>query len=301
MDSRDPLNPYSQSPCSSFVGFLNSQTFPYESYGSPHHFGASDIPAFSEQPRNPPVAPENPPVASRERRNWTPADDEVLISGWLNTSKDAVVGVDQNKGTFWKRVGEFYASSPHAKASGDNREHLNCKQRWHKINDYTNKFCAAYAAAERQKSSGQNDNDLLKLAKDIYFADHGKKFTLDHAWCVLSYEQKWLSLNTPKPAGNSKRKETCSQASSSSVGDPEVRPEGIKAAKAKKKNSAPLRSLSECQTVWEMKKEDLLMRKEDLLIKERLTKLAILDTLLAKKDPLTEPEEATKNKLLALI
>jgi len=118
---------------------------------------------------------------------------------------------------------------------------------------------------------------------------------------VLSYEQKWLSLNTPKPAGNSKRKETCSQASSNSVGDPEVRPEGIKAAKAKKKNSAPLRSLSECQTVWEMKKEDLLMRKEDLLIKERLTKLAILDTLLAKKDPLTEPEEATKNKLLALI
>ncbi|XP_013589638.1 PREDICTED: glutathione S-transferase T2-like [Brassica oleracea var. oleracea] len=271
MDSRDPLNPYSQSPCSSFVGFLNSQTFPYEIYGSPHHFGASDIPAFSEQPPNPPVAPENPPVSSRERRNWTPADDEVLISGWLNTSKDAVVGVDQNKGTFWKRVGEFYASSPHAKASGDNREHLNCKQRWHKINDYTNKFCAAYAATERQKSS------------------------------EFCYEQKWLSLNTPKPAGNSKRKETCSQASSSSVGDPEVRPEGIKAAKAKKKNSAPLRSLSECQTVWEMKKEDLLMRKEDLLIKERLTKLAILDTLLAKKDPLTEPEEATKNKLLALI
>ncbi|WZZ48574.1 hypothetical protein YC2023_048681 [Brassica napus] len=104
-----------------------------------------------------------------------------------------------------------------------------------------------------------------------------------------------------RPAGNSKRKETCSQASSSSVGDHEVRPEGIKAAKAKKKNSAPLRSLSECQTVWEMKKEDLLMRKEDLLIKERLTKLVILDTLLAKKDPLTEPEEATKNKLLALI
>uniref|UniRef100_A0A0D3AJT2 Xylanase inhibitor C-terminal domain-containing protein n=1 Tax=Brassica oleracea var. oleracea TaxID=109376 RepID=A0A0D3AJT2_BRAOL len=238
-----------------------SQTFPYESYGSPHHFGASDIPAFSEQPPNPPVAPENPPVASRERRNWTPADDEVLMSGWLNTSKDAVVGVDQNKGTFWKRVGEFYASSPHAKASGDNREHLNY----------------------------------------IYFADHGKKITLNHAWCMLSYEQKWLSLNTPKPAGNSKRKETCSQASSNSVGDPEVRPEGIKAAKAKKKNSAPLRSLSECQTVWEMKKEDLLMRKEDLLIKERLTKLAILDTLLAKKDPLTEPEEATKNKLLALI
>ncbi|WZZ49731.1 hypothetical protein YC2023_049838 [Brassica napus] len=100
-------------------------------------------------------------------------------------------------------------------------------------------------------------------------------------------------LNTPKPSGNSKRKETCSQASSCPVGDPEVRPEGIKAAKAKRKNTAPVRSMEECQTVWEMKKDDLLM-------KERLTKLAILDILLAKNQPLTEAEEVVKNKLLAL-
>ncbi|KAG5378622.1 hypothetical protein IGI04_026464 [Brassica rapa subsp. trilocularis] len=33
------------------------------------------------------------------------------------------------------------------------------------------------------------------------------------------------------------------------------------------------------------------MKKDDLLMKERLTKLAILDTLLAKNQPLTEAEE----------
>ncbi|XP_013616870.1 PREDICTED: uncharacterized protein LOC106323267 [Brassica oleracea var. oleracea] len=143
------------------------------------------------------------------------------------------------------------------------------------------------------KIKGHSGNELVSSMRQVLM--------LKLVVIIVSISTKWLSLNTPKPAGNSKRKETCSQASSNSVGDPEVRPEGIKAAKAKKKNSAPLRSLSECQTVWEMKKEDLLMRKEDLLIKERLTKLAILDTLLAKKDPLTEPEEATKNKLLALI
>ncbi|KAG5376412.1 hypothetical protein IGI04_041008 [Brassica rapa subsp. trilocularis] len=42
------------------------------------------------------------------------------------------------------------------------------------------------------------------------------------------------------------------------------------------------------------------MKKDDLLMKERLTKLAILDTLLAKNQPLTEAEEIVKNKLLAL-
>ena len=40
------------------------------------------------------------------------------------------------------------------------------------------------------------------------------------------------------------------------------------------------------------------MKKEDLM-KERLSKLAIPDTLLAKNEPLTEPEEVVKNKLLA--
>ncbi|KAJ4886683.1 hypothetical protein Rs2_26431 [Raphanus sativus] len=41
------------------------------------------------------------------------------------------------------------------------------------------------------------------------------------------------------------------------------------------------------------------MRKEDLEKKETLSKLAILDTLCAKKEPLTEAEEVVKNKLLA--
>lgn len=77
-----------------------SQNFPYESYGSSLNFGASDIPPYSSQQPDSPTVPENPPVASRERRNWTPADDEVLISGWLNTSKDVVVGIDQKSGTF---------------------------------------------------------------------------------------------------------------------------------------------------------------------------------------------------------
>ena len=35
-------------------------------------------------------------------------------------------------------------------------------------------------------------------------------------------------------------------------------------------------------------------------MKEKLSKLAILDTLLAKKEPLREAEEVVKNKMLAL-
>ncbi|XP_013639220.1 glutathione S-transferase T3-like [Brassica napus] len=273
------MDPYSQS--SSYMGLLNSQNFLYESF-----------PPFSSQQTDAGTLHEDTPVDRKERRKWTPADDEVLISGWLNTSKDAVVRNEQKSGTFWKRVGEYVAASPHAIESGETREHLHCKQRWHKINDLVNKFCGAYAAAKRQISSGQNENDVLKVAHAIFYSDHNTKFNLEHVWCVLRYEQKWLNLNTPKPTGSSKRKtgETGSQTSSTTVGDQDIRPEGVKAAKAKMNNGQG-KSVAEYTNIWEMKKEDLMM-------KDKLSKLAILDTLLAKKEPLSEAEEIVKNKLL---
>ena len=134
------MNPYNQS--SSYMGLLYSQNFPYESF-----------PPFSSQQTDAGSQREDTPADRKERRKWTPADDEVLISGWLNTSKDAVVGNDQKLGTFWKRVGEYVAASPHVRGGGEAREHLHCKQRWHKINDVVNKFYAAYGEAERHISS----------------------------------------------------------------------------------------------------------------------------------------------------
>ena len=293
MDSRDPSNPYSDSPSYSYL--LHSQNFQYGSFPpSQNYGGGSEIPPFSSQAPEAPAQRENPSVASKERRQWTPADDEVVISAWLNTSKDAVVGNQQKSGTFWKRVAEYYASSPHAKASGEPREWLNLKQRWQKINDYTNKFCGAYAAAERHISSGQSETDVLKAAYDIYFANHQRKFNLEHAWCLLRFEQKWLSLNTPKPTGSGKRKagEDCPQTSSATIGEQEVRPEGSKAAKARKNNTQGLKSIDEIKTVMELKKDDLMRKKN-------LSKLAILDTLLTKPGTLSEAEEVVKNKLLA--
>ncbi|KAG2277418.1 hypothetical protein Bca52824_059973 [Brassica carinata] len=102
-----------------------------------------------------------------------------------------------------------------------------------------------------------------------------------------------IHLNTTKASASSKRKpvETDSQTSPINVGDEEVRPEGVKAAKAKRSN-AKGKSVADITTVWEM-------RKDDLDRKEKLSKLAILDTLLAKTQPLTAAEEEAKNKLLA--
>ena len=68
MDSRNPLNPYSESPSYSYL--LHSQNYQYGSYPSTQY--PSEIPPYSsQQPEGPPER-EDPAVASKERRQWTP-------------------------------------------------------------------------------------------------------------------------------------------------------------------------------------------------------------------------------------
>lgn len=301
----DPRPPFNQS--GGYTGLMHSQ---HDSVGfgnSPYEIppfssqGSSQIPQFpspvssqtshfrSQQFEAPSPAAEAP-VERGKRHKWTPAEDGMLISAWLNTSKDSIVGNNQKSGTFWKRVGEDLFASLSGGEPVESPDHLHFKQRWHKISGDTSKFCGAYAAAERRISSGQSDNDLLKMAHEIFFADHAFNFTLEHAWCVLRCEQKWVNLNTTK---GSKRKggETCSQDSVTGVVEEEVRPEGVKAAKANRSGAWKGKSVADIKTV-------AALRKEEFESKEKLSKLAILDTLLAKTQALSEAEDFVKNKLL---
>ena len=117
--------------------------------------------------------PDDSSAERRELRLWTPVEDIVLISSWLNTSKDPVVGNEQRSGTFWKSIAAYFAASPKVAVS-EQRDANHCKQRWHKINDQVNKFCGAIEAATREKTSGQNENDVLKSAHEIFFNNHKK-------------------------------------------------------------------------------------------------------------------------------
>ena len=57
-----------------------------------------------------------------------------LISAWLNTSKDPVVGNEQKAIAFWKQIAGYFASCP--KVAGlQKRGETQCKQRWRKLNE----------------------------------------------------------------------------------------------------------------------------------------------------------------------
>jgi len=70
------------------------------------------------------------------------------------------------------------------------------------------------------------------------------------------------------------------------------RPLGVKASKTRgKKPLVEGKEVAEFESMWSIKKQDLAF-------KERLSKMKLLESLFAKKDPLAEYEEALKKKLI---
>lgn len=291
----DSTNPYSQT--TNFVDLLNSQQesvvpepCPYASF---QHVESSHLPETSS-------FCEDSTTERRERKKWTVTDDLVLISAWLNTSKDPVVGNEQKAGAFWSRIAAYFAASPTVER-GAKREAIQCKQRWQKMNDLVCKFCGSYAAATRQKTSGQNEADTVKLAHEIFYNDHKIKFNLHHAWEELRNDQKWCEVASRKIDGTSKKRKfddgaqsESSQATSALGDQPTKRPPGVKAAKAAsgKRSIAVDQAASEFQTMWTVKEKDMAA-------KERLKKMGLLESLICKKEPLSEYEDELKNKLIS--
>lgn len=82
---------------------------------------------------------EDTPTEREERKKWTPTDDVVFISSWLNTSKDPVVGNEKKNRFFLERIAAYFATSPKVE-SGEKREAIQYEQRWQKIKDLFCKF-----------------------------------------------------------------------------------------------------------------------------------------------------------------
>ncbi|XP_048613211.1 glutathione S-transferase T3-like [Brassica napus] len=189
---------------SGFSNLLRSQIPVDLDSPEPFWFG-SQVPDES-----PSQVPEESGV--KERRKYSPREDKILIGAWLNTSKDPVVGNEQKAGAFWKRIVEYYNASPHLVGQIP-REITSCKQRWARINEQVSKFTGCYDAALREQRSGQNDDDVMKAALDIFFIKYGYKFTLDHCWRELRHDQKWSSTYVAKDGGKEKRRQGKAEAS----------------------------------------------------------------------------------------
>ncbi|XP_022560100.1 glutathione S-transferase T3-like [Brassica napus] len=262
----DSMNPYSQT--SNFVNLLNNQQDCHFPEPFPYDCG-SQLLVFSTQGTETSRFCEDSPTQRKERKKWSPSDDVLLISAGLNTNKDPVVGNEQKTWAFWKRITAYFAASPKVER-GEEREPIQCKQRWWKMNDLVCKFCGAYAAATRQKTSGQSDSDTVNLTYKIFYNDHKIKFNLHHTWEELKNDQKWCALASIKldgPQSSSAKKRRCEDGAQSAssqattiLGDqPTIRPPGVKASKGDsgKRTIVDQQAVSEFQGMWFIKEKDL--------------------------------------------
>uniref|UniRef100_A0A0D3AS17 No apical meristem-associated C-terminal domain-containing protein n=1 Tax=Brassica oleracea var. oleracea TaxID=109376 RepID=A0A0D3AS17_BRAOL len=92
---------------------------------------------------------------------------------------------------------EYFNSSHHLVGSLP-RHWSQCKQRWGRVNAEVCRFVGCHESALMEQSSGQTENDVMKAAHDIFFNDYNVKFTLEHCWRELRFDQKWRSHSQPK-------------------------------------------------------------------------------------------------------
>ena len=97
-------------------------------------------------------------------------------------------------------------------------------------------------------------------------------------------------LRTEEPL--KKRKCEDGADSSTSQADSKKRPPGVKASKPSgKKTVDQEKQVKEFERIWTIKQKDMEA-------KERLSKMSLLESLIGKKEPLPEYEEALKKKLI---
>ena len=135
---------------------------------------------------------------------------------------------------------------------------------------------------------------MLKRAHEIYYNNYKKKFTLEHDWVELRNDQKWSDLSTVKNEGNSrKRKGDECEDSATSQATQNKHPPGVKAANASGKTPmVQENAVNEFEKMWSI-------RQQDLVVKERLSKMSLLEGLIAKQEPLAEDEACLKKKLIS--
>uniref|UniRef100_A0A0D3CCC9 No apical meristem-associated C-terminal domain-containing protein n=1 Tax=Brassica oleracea var. oleracea TaxID=109376 RepID=A0A0D3CCC9_BRAOL len=121
------------------------------------------------------------PAERRERRTWTPTDDIVLISSWLNTSKDPVVGNEQKSRAFWKRTAAFFAASP--KLAGCERRESSKKRKCEDGSQSSTSHATNYKAGEADEGTARPTGD--KAAKS-----RGQK-TMEEGKGLAEFERMW--------------------------------------------------------------------------------------------------------------
>ena len=92
-----------------------------------------EVPEYSTQPPSQVEvdSDEEAPTHQKSSSKWTRVEDDLLISGWLNTSLDSIKGKGKKEDAFWARVRKYMVNNSNTPV---NRTKDTIKTRWSRIN-----------------------------------------------------------------------------------------------------------------------------------------------------------------------
>ncbi|XP_021756196.1 uncharacterized protein LOC110721368 [Chenopodium quinoa] len=167
------------------------------------------------------------------RNSWSVAEDNALVSTYINAGGNVTKNTKRTKAGFWVAAGKLYEqvrlANPDELQKRRNTKSL--QQRWDHINSNVNKWVEVYSYEIRHPKSGQSDADVEKRAHNAFaMGKKGKHFHLQHCFEVMQNFPKWdLNEVMQLPAesgGSAKRSEPESPIVEG--GKLRTRPDGIK-------------------------------------------------------------------------
>ncbi|KAL9365124.1 hypothetical protein Peur_042997 [Populus x canadensis] len=150
---------------------------------------------------------------SQRSKNFSPEEDCLLVSAWLNTSKDPITGVEQQTKQFWARVHAYFVENG---GNLNNRSQISISNRWQEINREVGKFVGFVTQIENRQQSGMTEESRINDARQMYASCVGKRFQLEHCWVILRKEPKWQFERASQHQRSNKKQKSHVNASSTS-------------------------------------------------------------------------------------
>jgi hypothetical protein len=97
---------------------------------------------------------------SQRSKNFSLEEDCLLVSAWLNTSKDPITGVEQQIKQLWARVHAYFVENGE---NLNNRSQISISSRWQEINREVGKFVGFVTQIENRQQSGMTEESRVIL------------------------------------------------------------------------------------------------------------------------------------------
>ena len=179
---------------------------------------------------------DNDNVRTEKRILWTEEEDIRLISAWIEHSTYSTCGADKGGNQYWGEVVESYNKTTPTLRKRNLKQ---CKDRWHKINRWTDLFECAYVKARRLFTSGYSDQMWIDAAHKFYVEDNKDAklgpFVGIEVWKICRKVAKWKTYNEELRNARKRKsfhlEEERDQENDESLEEMPNRPMGQKAAK----------------------------------------------------------------------